>query len=126
MIKRRRHNLDVWPGRQNVAGRKVVELDLALRRFDLNRKQRIAHQLSNCFLHPARGSQIAGPEAKPVSSYKRRHKERQANQMIDMAVAQKQIDVDRPGFFRQRKTQHTQPGSGVEYKAMITALHLDA
>jgi hypothetical protein len=46
--------------------------------------------------------------------------------MIDMAVAQKQIDVGGAGFIRQRKAEHAQPRSGIKHEPMVTASHLDA
>ena len=86
MIEGRGHHLDTWPGRQNGAGFKIVEFDLALRGFDLDRKQRIAHQLPDGLLYAASRFQVTGPQPQPVTLHKRGHEKRQTDQMIYMAV----------------------------------------
>lgn len=123
---RRGHHLDAGPRRQNVARCKVSEFDFAMRGLQFDRKQRIAHQLPYGFLHPAGGLQITGPETQPVSGHEGGHEKRKADQMIDMAVTQKQIDVGRFCFFGQFETEHAQSRSCVEDKAMVTAANLDA
>jgi hypothetical protein len=52
--------------------------------------------------------------------------ERQTDQMVDVAVAQKQIDIDRRHLVVQGIAEHAQSGPGIENQTTVAALDLNA
>ena len=64
-----------------------------MQRIDLEREERKAHQLAHRLLDAAGGLQAAGPDADDLILDEQRREERQADHVIDVAVAQEDVEV---------------------------------
>ena len=93
MIERCGSQGDARPGIDHVAGTEVVKFKLRVQRIDLKREERKAHQLSHRLLDAAGGLQAAGPDADDLALHEQRREERQADHMVDVAVAQEDVEV---------------------------------
>ena len=127
MIERCGAHRDAGPGIDRVAGAEVVEFKFGLQRIDLERKERKAHQLSHRLLDAAGGLQVAGPDADDLILHEQRREERQADEMIDVAVAEKDIEVGacsrlRPARCRARRI----PVPASKIRVCVAAAHLHA
>ncbi len=85
-----------------------------MQRVDLKREQRKAHQLSHRLLDAAGGLQVAGPDADHLIRHEQRREERQADHVIDVAVAQEDIEVGGVGRLDQRVAERPYSGAGIE------------
>ena len=102
MIERRRSQRDAGPGIDRVAGAEVVKFELCVQRVDLKREERKAHQLSHRLFDAAGGLQAAGPDPDNLTLHKQGREERQADHVIDVAVAQEDVEVGRVRRLGQR------------------------
>ena len=95
MIELRRSQGDAGAGIEDVAGVEVVEFELRVHRVDLQREQRKAHQFSHRLLDAAVAAQVAGPDPDQLARHEQRREERQADHVVDVAVAQENVVVGR-------------------------------
>jgi len=82
-----RANFNARPQVERFASLKIAELHIGLPCFDLQRKQRRAHDLSDGALNTARRLQVAGPNPNRAVPCKERHEEWQTDDVIQMAMA---------------------------------------
>jgi len=126
MVERRSPQGDAGAGIDHLAGAEVVKFKLGMQRIDLKREERKAHQLAYRFLDPAGGLQGAGPDAHHLIRHEQRREERQPDHVIDVAVAQKDVEVVGVGGFNQRVAERPYAGAGIKDQRVGAATDFDA
>lgn len=109
-----------------LAGPKVAELRARAERLDLDWKQRRAHQPSHRAFYTGHGLKMACPQSDGAIGRKQRREERQADDVVDMEMAEKDIEQLAGSFEHKRIPERTDAGAGVEDQNLIAAANLHA
>ena len=126
MIERCGSQGHAGPRIDHVAGAEVVEFELRVQRIDLQREERKAHQLAHRLLDAAGGLQAAGPDADELVLHEQRCEERQADHMVDVAVAQEDVEVGVVGRLNQCVAERADSGAGIEDQRVWAATDFHA
>ena len=116
------------PGRgvKALAGAEVVELDGGLKRLDADREKRKAHQPAHRVLDAGGRLEIARPDAQLLALARQRLEERQADDVVEMAVAEENVGVEPALLVDQRLAEVADAGAGVEDEHMVAAADFHA
>lgn len=111
---------------QCVACGEVPIGDVGAERLGRDRQQWRDHELSEDVAQAIGRGQMPSPEPDGVLRAENRREERQPDQVIDVAMGEKKIDVERLCLGRQARSQCSQPASGVKNDEAITASDFEA
>src|SRR5579885_183703 len=107
VVERGGADVDAGMRGQRVAGREIVEGELGGENAD-------------------RRLQVAGPDAQPAARVVARGEKRQPDDVVEMRVAEQQVEVGRVAFLLQVLAEQANPRTGVEHQEAAAAAHLDA
>ena len=118
----------VIPGRgvNCLAGAEIAEFDRRRERLDADRKQRKAHEPRTASLDAGGRLEVAGPDAQLLALARQRLEERQADDVVEMAMGEEDVGVAPALLVDQRLAEVADAGAGVENQHLVAAADLHA